>query len=140
MNSSPTSRLNVAAWIFVAVAVLAAAQVAKDLIPNHAFDTTWPVHARFHVIWGAANHIGFALLAAAVALFPLRRGEAWSWWALLLWVLLGNYSIFVAMLLQPGAVTLGPIYLTAMAAGYSALLVALGLSFRVAFPSSDKAN
>jgi hypothetical protein len=131
---STANRLSVAAGLFVVVATFFVLQAIFDQILRHAFDMTWPDHARFHLTWGVANQVGFSLAAVAIALIPLRKGERWSWWVLLLWVLLGYFSLFAAWLWhgsgpRPGfEIPLGVIAI--------ALLTALGLSFRVAFPQN----
>ena len=83
----------VAIWVFVSVGIIQAIQALVDALPNHAFDASWPEHARFHVTIGAANQAGFAVTAIIIALIPFRRGERWSWWALLCFALLSTVAI-----------------------------------------------
>ena len=132
MTAVANTRVNVAAWIFVAVAVVVALQALADGIPRHAFDTTWPDHARFHLTLGVANQVGFCLTIAAVALIPFRRCERWSWWVLLGFTLLGNLALLPAALWQGSGPRAGaeiPIGLI-----FLALLVALAMSAQVGFP------
>ena len=132
MTVIANSGVNVAAWIFVAVAVVVALQALADGIPRNAFDATWPDHARFHLTWGVANQVGFCLTITAVALIPFRRSERWSWWVLLGFTLLGIFSLIPAALWQgngPRAGTEIPIALIVLA-----LLVALAISAKVGFP------
>lgn len=128
-------RVNIAAWIFVLIAMAGALQAVVDGIPRHGFDMSWPDHARFHLTWGVANQVGFSLAAVLVALIPLRKGERWSWWVLFLWVLLGNFSLFAAWLWQGSGPRPG--FEIPIGVAVIALLVALGLSIRVAFPAHD---
>lgn len=97
MALHPVERKRViAAWLFVAVAVIQGLQALLDALPNHAFDTTWPAHARFHVTIGAANQLGFAIAAVFLALIPLKRGERWGWWLLLSFAVLSTVALIPA--------------------------------------------
>ena len=131
----PPSRntLTGAAWIFVIVAAVVGLQGVLDGIPLHGFDLTWPDHARFHLTWATASKVGFCLTIAVVALIPFRRTERWSWWVLLAFVLLGNYSLIPAAIWQGSGPRGGAAIPIAIA--FTALFVALAMSWRVGFPS-----
>ena len=132
MTGVANSRVNVAAWIFVAVAVIIAIQALADGIPRHAFDATWPDHARFHLIFGVAHQVGFCLTIIAVALIPFRQSERWSWWVLLGFTLLGNFSLLPAALWQGSGPRAGFEILIALI--FLALLIALAISAKIGFP------
>lgn len=68
----------------------------------------------------AVGYLGFALLVAAVAWVPLRRGDPWAVRALWLFpaTLLGTAAVF----LSSGATTLGGTYLGAGALAAAALV------------------
>ena len=131
----PPSRntLTGAAWIFVIVAAVVGLQGVLDGIPLHGFDLTWPDHARFHLTWATASKVGFCLTIAVVALIPFRRTERWSWWVLLAFVLLGNYSLIPAAIWQGSGPRGGAAIPIAIA--FTALFVALAMSWRVGFTS-----
>ena len=84
--------------VFACAAHLAIYLVAA---PEHVADTSWPDHARFHVLeaifWVAAVDV----IAAAIAWWPLARGERWAWWALALTWVLVHASYFVAIIALP---------------------------------------
>jgi MFS family permease len=101
MATSPVlqdRRVRVTSWTFAAVAAFLVLQAVGEAIPRHAFDLSWPKHARFHLTVGAGNQVGFALVALLVARLPFRRGERWSWYALLL------FAVFEVLVLVPAAV------------------------------------
>lgn len=127
-------KLNAAAWTFVVIACIAALQGLVDGLPRHGVDPAWPDHARFHVTWATFSNAGFCLMAGAVALIPFRRAERWSWWVLLGFAILGNYSLIPAAIWQGS----GPqqIFAIPLALAFTALLVALAMTWRVGFPAS----
>jgi cell division protein FtsW (lipid II flippase) len=137
LSDSVRKRLAVAAWIFVAVGVVQGVQAVADAIPKHAFDPSWLDHARFHVVVGAANQLGFAIAAILVALIPFRRGERWSWWMLLNFALLSTVALIPATVWQgsgppPAAWLIISACITAMLVG---LLLTLEVGFRRGLPS-----
>lgn len=120
--SSIRKRVAVAAWVFVVAAAILGIQAIADAIPKHAFDMSWPSHARFHVTVGAASQLGFAIITMLIALIPFRQGERWSWWALLSFVILGFISLIPASIWHgsgppPGAWLLIGICIVAMLLG-----------------------
>lgn len=119
-------KLTAAAWIFVAVGVIQGTQALVEAIPSHAFDATWPAHARFHLAIGAMNQIGFAIAAIVIALIPFRRSERWSWWALLAFALLSTVALIPAALWQGSGPAAGAWVL--IAACIVAMMVALVLT------------
>ena len=134
MPQTPSRKtLNGAAWIFVIVAAVVGLQGVVDGIPLHGFDLTWPDHARFHLTWATASKVGFCLTIVVVSLIPFRRAERWSWWVLLAFVVLGNYSLIPAAIWQGS----GPRGGTEIPIGivFTALFVALAMSWRVGFSS-----
>jgi hypothetical protein len=132
MSIPGNRKLTVAAWIFVVMAFLVAFQGVFDGFRMHGFDQSWPDHARFHMTWATATTVGFCVTVALVALIPFRRGERWSWWALSIFTVFGNYSLIPAAIWQGS----GPraIFEIPIAIGFMALLIALILSFRVGIP------
>jgi peptidoglycan/LPS O-acetylase OafA/YrhL len=131
-------QVTVAAWIFVVVSAIVGIQAIADALPKHAFDMSWPDHARFHVTVGAASQFGFALSTVLIALIPFRRGERWSWWALLSFALLGVVVLIPATLWHdsgppPGAWGL-------IGACIVAMLVALSLTARIGIRGSGRGS
>lgn len=55
-------------------------------------------HRNFHVVWEAFKYFAVSLVCLAVALVPLRRGERWAWWTMLVACL----ALFVAHALSGG--------------------------------------
>ena len=133
MTDPSETKLNYAAWIFVVVAAFVALQGVVDGIPLHGFDQSWPDHARFHLAWATASKVGFSLMAATVALIPLRRAERWSWWVLLGWTVFGVLSLIPAAIWQGSGPRAGSEIPLAIV--FTALIIALLLSARVGIPS-----
>lgn len=127
-------RLRVASWVFLAASIYGVVAPFADLIRKHALDATWPAHARFHVTWAAAKLLALALLTVLIAWFPFRRGEPWSWFALLIITVLGIGGLVAASLWHMSG---PPVQLYAIAAGsLLAMLVALAATWRVIFGES----
>ena len=130
-SGSTTRGRMVAVWIFVVVSAILGLQAIVDGLPKHAFDMSWPSHARFHVTIGAASTFGLAATTILIALIPFRRGERWSWWALLSFAVFGYIALIPATLWHqsgppPGAWVLISICIAAMVLGL-ALTVKMGL-------------
>lgn len=53
-------------------------------IPDHVFDSSWPIHARNHALQSLFWIVGFCLLTTVVALKPLQNGTDWALWAVAL--------------------------------------------------------
>lgn len=122
LTRSTGKRVAVAAWIFAVVSAILGIQAVADAIPKHAFDMSWPDHARFHLTVGAASQLGFAIITMLIALIPFRRGERWSWWALLSFTILGFIVLIPASIWHrsgppPGAWLLIGICIAAMLFG-----------------------
>jgi len=45
------------------------------LLPSHAFDKSWPVHARFYLTWAAGKLLGLGIGELLLVHFPLRAGD-----------------------------------------------------------------
>jgi hypothetical protein len=73
--------MRIGPWL-IALASVAHAMVYLVAAPEHVVDQAWPDHARFHVLQALVWVVGFDLVAAVIALIPLRRGERWALWAL----------------------------------------------------------
>ena len=59
-------------------------------------------HQNFHVVWEAFKYFATSSACVAVARGPLRRGERWAWWAMLV-ACLGLFGdVFVAHALSRG--------------------------------------
>lgn len=126
------ARLQRAHWIFLAVSLYGAITPFADLLRRHAWDASWPKHARFHVTWAAGMLFALALLTALLARYPLRAGERWSWWALAIVTLFGLGSMVPASIWHqsgpaPHLYVIGVVFLLAMA---WALWLAWGPLFR----------
>ncbi len=73
-----------ASWVFVAMSVSFMMQPFTDALPRHIPDTTWPAHAHFHLSVGLVNQFCLGVITILIARIPFRRGERWSWFALVL--------------------------------------------------------
>lgn len=132
----PSRRLRIASWVFLAASIYGIVSPFADLIPKHALDASWPAHARFHVTWAAAKLLALALLTALIAWYPFRRGERWSWFALLIITVLGIGGLVAASLWHMS----GPpahLYLIA-AASLAAMLGALWMTRREVFGAGTR--
>ena len=92
-------------WLLLPLAVCGLLIPPLRIIPSHAFDLTWPVHARFHAIWGASKLFALGILQALLVLIPYSRGEPWSCFALAVIVVFGGMSIGMASRVAHGPVT-----------------------------------
>lgn len=93
-----------AVWLSVPLALCGLLVPVLLIIPNHAFDMTWPMHARFHVIWGAGKLFALGMSQMLIIVFAFSRGERWSWFALASNMLFGGMSIGVASRVAQGPV------------------------------------
>ena len=53
-------------------------------------------HQNFHVVWEAFKYFAASSVCVAIALWPLRRGERWAWWTMLVACLSLFGGVFVA--------------------------------------------
>ncbi len=59
-------------------------------------------HQNFHVVWEAFKYFAASSVCVAIALGPLRRGERWAWWTMLVACLSLFGGVFVAHALSLG--------------------------------------
>jgi hypothetical protein len=59
-------------------------------------------HQDFHVVWEAFKYFAASSACLAIVLGPLRRGERWAWWAMLVACLALFGGVFVAHALSGG--------------------------------------
>lgn len=59
-------------------------------------------HQNFHVVWEAFKYFAASSACLAIALWPLRRGERWAWWTMLVACLSLFGGVFVAHALSGG--------------------------------------
>jgi hypothetical protein len=59
-------------------------------------------HQNFHVVWEAFKYFAASLACLAIVLGPLRRGERWAWWTMLVACLSLFGGVFVAHALSGG--------------------------------------
>jgi len=59
-------------------------------------------HQNFHVVWEAFKYFAASSACVAIALGPLRRGERWAWWTMLVACLALFGGVFVAHALSRG--------------------------------------
>ncbi len=59
-------------------------------------------HQNFHVVWEAFKYFAASSVCVAIALGPLRRGERWAWWIMLVACLALFGGVFVAHALSGG--------------------------------------
>jgi hypothetical protein len=96
--------MTLSVWLMIPLALCGLLVPFLLIIPNHAFDRSWPMHARFHVIWGASKLLALGITQSLLIVFPYSRGEPWSWFALASNTLLGGMSIGVASRIAQGPV------------------------------------
>ena len=126
-------RLAQVSWIFVIVAGILFLQPFIDALPKHAGDRTWPTHALFHLTSGLGYQLALSIMTVLIARSPFRRGERWSWIALLVFML-GFATIIPAAVWyqsgpQPGAWVLISVCLVGM-------IVGLAMTWRPVFSTS----
>lgn len=59
-------------------------------------------HQNFHVVWEAFKYFAASAACLAIALGPLRRGERWAWWTMLVACLSLFGGVFIAHALSRG--------------------------------------
>jgi hypothetical protein len=59
-------------------------------------------HQNFHVIWEAFKYFAASAVCVTIALGPLRRGERWAWWTMLVGCLALFGGVFVAHAMSGG--------------------------------------
>jgi hypothetical protein len=59
-------------------------------------------HQNFHVVWEAFKYFAASSVCLVIALIPLRRGEKWAWWTMLVGCLALFGGMFVAHALSLG--------------------------------------
>lgn len=59
-------------------------------------------HQNFHVVWEAFKYFTASLACLAITLWPLRRGERWAWWTMLVACLALFGGVFVAHAMSGG--------------------------------------
>ncbi|HEX7810815.1 MAG TPA: hypothetical protein VF460_02810 [Burkholderiales bacterium] len=59
-------------------------------------------HQNFHVVWEAFKYFAASSACLAIAVGPLRRGEPWAWWTMLVACLALFGGVFVAHALSKG--------------------------------------
>ena len=95
-TSGPVSlSVKVAVWITTVLSVISGAG-SLFIGWEHGREADWTAHQRSHAIWSSGQGAALCLLIIVLAWIPFRRGERWSWYALL-----------VATLGQHGALVLG---------------------------------
>lgn len=46
------------------------------------FSWDWPTHAHHHLVGNISTVVGLSVVSLLIVRGPLRDGEAWAWWAL----------------------------------------------------------
>jgi peptidoglycan/LPS O-acetylase OafA/YrhL len=87
--------------IVISTAIHLLAYLLPQAMPEHLIDHNWPEHARFHMWQATFWMIALDLMILLVALFPFRRKQPWSLWALVVGLLGAQLGYFMASLLVP---------------------------------------
>lgn len=131
MNNREKRLLIICSWVFILDAVFAGSAAFVDLIPNHAFDASWPAHARFHVTMAASHMFALAAITALIAWFPFRERRRWSWFALAVFTVFGFGTIPLIAQWQGSGPPIVPF--TLIVTALIAALIALALSWKLIF-------
>jgi hypothetical protein len=59
-------------------------------------------HQNFHVVWEAFKYFAASFACVAIALGPLRHGERWAWWTMLVGCLTLFGGVFIAHAMSGG--------------------------------------
>ena len=97
-------RLAVGTWLCIPMSLYAMVAPFAFLLPSHAFEKTWPDHARFHLMWAAGKLFALGTGQLLLALFGLRSGQRWVWCAMLSNIVFGGLSMLVASRIAHGPV------------------------------------
>jgi hypothetical protein len=71
-------------------------------VPDHLADSLWPPHARFHTLQALLWLVALNVTVAVLALGPVRRGERWALILLVVLLVCGQGSYFIAFAFVPG--------------------------------------
>ena len=87
------------ATILLALPLIANAFINAAQAPRH-FSEGWPVHAQHHLLDHITAAIGLSVVSLMIVFGPLRRGERWAWWSLVVAgvALFGGYWLATATL------------------------------------------
>lgn len=97
-------RLRVASWLCIPSAIYAMVAPFALLLPSHAFDKTWPPHARFHLFWASGKMFALGITQFFLARSGLPSGKRWTWYALASNLLFGGLSIIPASRIAHGPI------------------------------------
>ena len=97
-------RLVVASWLCIPMAVYAMVAPFAILLPSHAFDKTWPPHAKFHLFWASGKLLALGTGQLFLALFGLPSGKRWTWYAMVSNILFGGLSMIPASYIAHGPI------------------------------------
>lgn len=123
-------KLNLAAGIFVVLALLGAAY-GVDIALRHGFDDSWPAHARYHLVVSGLHLVTLSLLTGAAAIGGLRRRRRAAWVTLAI-VAPATWAAWPLARLVAGQPPPGWVQLLTLGAVLMALF-ALAISFRPIF-------
>ena len=96
------SRLRVIAIVALAIVHGLGALGAPYAAMIHFGQADASAHQNFHVVWEAFKYFAASSVCLAIALGPLRRGERWAWWTMLVACLSLFGGVFVAHALSLG--------------------------------------
>ena len=96
------SRLRVIAIVALAIVHGLGALGAPFAAMIHFGQADASAHQNFHVVWEAFKYFAASSVCLAIALGPLRRGERWAWWTMLVACLSLFGGVFVAHALSLG--------------------------------------
>jgi hypothetical protein len=68
----------------------------------HVFQAGATAHQNFHVVWESFKYFAASVLALAITVGPLARGQRWAWWAMLVATLSLFGGVFAAHAITQG--------------------------------------
>ncbi len=86
--------VRIAVWLMTLQSVPSIFGSIYHVFWEHGRQADWTPHQRSHAIWAGGQGVALPVLMVLLAWMPFRRGERWSWYALLI-ATLGQYGALV---------------------------------------------
>ncbi len=97
-------RLSAGSWLCIPFALYAILAPFLLLLPSHAFDKSWPDHARFHLLWASGKLFAIGTNQYLLVRYGLRSGKPWVWYALASNLIFGGMTIVPASRIAHGPI------------------------------------
>lgn len=97
-------RVTVGSWLCIPFTIYAILAPFLILLPSHAFEESWPDHAKFHLYWASGKLFAIGINQYLLARYGLREGKPWVWYALASNLIFGGMAIVPASRIAHGPI------------------------------------